>query len=262
MKKYLQLSSLFLVIGLILFSCNKEKAPNKQSIPSVEGEGVLINGIRWATCNLGEDGKFVANPEDYGALFQWGRRADGHQRRTSPSYPTNINTILEGIEEGAINTSELDANGQVPPSHDAYGKFIKANETLDWRMEQDSSLWNAGTKENPVKSENDPCPNGWRIPTKDEWSNLWWATDKGGGELGELNGVKGAFFVSGDNQLFLPYGGYRDCRWGGMDYVGSRGAYWSSTATRLHGHACAWSFQNVGVAYYSGWGFSIRCVAE
>jgi len=223
-----------------------------------EGEGIVINGIRWATCNLGEDGEFVANPEDYGALFQWGRRADGHQSRTSPSYPANNNTI----EEGAIHTSELDANGQVPPSHPAYGKFVKSNENFDWRIDQDSLLWNTGTKDNPVKSENDPCPCGWRIPTKEEWSNLWWATDKGGGEQGELNGVKGYFYVAGSKKLFLPNGGYRDGRHGGMGYVETRGLYWSSTAIRLNGFAGAYSFQNVVVGYYSGWGLSIRCVAE
>ena len=36
--------------------------------------GVVINGVRWATCNVGEPGKFVAKPEDAGGVFQWNRR--------------------------------------------------------------------------------------------------------------------------------------------------------------------------------------------
>jgi len=46
-------------------------------------EGVVINGVKWATRNLDVGSTFVENPEDKGALFQWGRPADGHENRTS-----------------------------------------------------------------------------------------------------------------------------------------------------------------------------------
>jgi len=36
--------------------------------------GVVINGVKWATRNVDKPGTFVANPEDFGMLYQWNRR--------------------------------------------------------------------------------------------------------------------------------------------------------------------------------------------
>ena len=36
-----------------------------------EEKGVIINGIRWATRNVGAPGTFVENPEDYGEYYTW-----------------------------------------------------------------------------------------------------------------------------------------------------------------------------------------------
>ena len=37
-------------------------------------EGVVINGVRWATRNVDAPGRFAANPEDTGMFYRWGRR--------------------------------------------------------------------------------------------------------------------------------------------------------------------------------------------
>ena len=42
------------------------------SSPSVE-EGVFINGLRWATRNVGTFGTFVDNPADVGMFYQWNK---------------------------------------------------------------------------------------------------------------------------------------------------------------------------------------------
>jgi len=34
---------------------------------------VVINGVKWATCNVGVPGTFVENPEDYGEYYQWNK---------------------------------------------------------------------------------------------------------------------------------------------------------------------------------------------
>ena len=36
-------------------------------------DGVVINGVRWATRNVDKPGTFTANPEDFGGLYQWNR---------------------------------------------------------------------------------------------------------------------------------------------------------------------------------------------
>jgi len=37
-------------------------------------EGVIINGVKWATCNVDKPGTFAANPEDAGMFYQWNRK--------------------------------------------------------------------------------------------------------------------------------------------------------------------------------------------
>ena len=54
--------------------------------------GVLINGIRWADCNVDNFGTFAATPESSGMLYQWNRRtawlAEGSSPVSSPAGET------------------------------------------------------------------------------------------------------------------------------------------------------------------------------
>ena len=51
---------------------------------------VLINGVKWATRNVGDPGSFVANPEDYGGYYQWNKGTTDfllHDNYSNSSYP-------------------------------------------------------------------------------------------------------------------------------------------------------------------------------
>jgi len=37
-------------------------------------KGVLINGVKWAACNVDAPGTFAAKPEDSGMFYQWNRK--------------------------------------------------------------------------------------------------------------------------------------------------------------------------------------------
>jgi len=37
-------------------------------------EGVVINGVKWATCNVDNPGTFVNRPETTGKIYQWNRK--------------------------------------------------------------------------------------------------------------------------------------------------------------------------------------------
>ena len=73
-KKYKQMkkTNLFLLgvftigIALLTLSCTNNRATHD--------EGVVINGVRWATRNVDAPGRFATNPEDAGMFFQWNRR--------------------------------------------------------------------------------------------------------------------------------------------------------------------------------------------
>ena len=56
---------LILGISTVIFtSCSKDDELSK-------GEWVEINGVKWATRNVGSPGMFVKNPKDYGEYYPW-----------------------------------------------------------------------------------------------------------------------------------------------------------------------------------------------
>ena len=170
---------------------------------ATEDEGVVINGVKWATRNLDVGGTFVENPEDYGALFQWGRKADGHESRTSAI--TNV-----------VSTTDT-------PNHD---NFIIAGSVSgsDWRSPHNNALWNVGTETAPVKAANDPSPSGWRVPTDTEMRKL---LDK---SKVDIMSDKGGYVFTDKAtgaSLFLPAAGNRFCSSGNLS---NRGEYWSSSS--------------------------------
>jgi len=196
-----------------------------------EEEGVIINGIRWATRNLDAGGIFVEKPEDFGGFYQWGRRADGHEQPMS-----NTTTILSSTDT---------------PSH---GNFIlPSSDPYDWRDPRNNNLWGA------IKTAHDPCPCGWRVPTYEELESLATAAIS----WGELNGVTGYFFGSEEQTIFLPAAGRRYSSTGALLNLGTYGCYWSSRAAGwvsdylYFDHATPYMYPN-----QRAFGFSIRCVAE
>ena len=69
------------IITLIIFafalnSCGIFRKTETHPDPRThdEGEGVVINGVRWATRNVDMPGTFAENPESSGLFYMWGRR--------------------------------------------------------------------------------------------------------------------------------------------------------------------------------------------
>ena len=148
-------------------------------------------GKIWMDRNLGATQVATSSTDvnSYGDLYQWGRRADGHQCRTSATTST-----LSSIDQ---------------PAH---GDFILAPyASLDWRSPQNANLWQG------VNGVNNPCPSGYRIPTETELEaeRLSWSQ----------NNSVGAFA----SPLKLPVPGRRNFSDGLFSVVGSDGFYWSSS---------------------------------
>jgi uncharacterized protein (TIGR02145 family) len=101
-------------------------------------------GKIWMDRNLGATQAATSSTDvnSYGDLYQWGRRSDGHQCRTSP---TTIFGSLSSVDQ---------------PAH---GSFIPTNgPPNDWRSPQNANLWQG------VNGGNNPCPGGYRLPTEPE----------------------------------------------------------------------------------------------
>ena len=148
-------------------------------------------GKTWMDRNLGASRAATSSTdaEAYGDLYQWGRAADGHQKRTSGTTSTLSNSDTPG-----------------------HGDFIIGmGSPWDWRSPQNDNLWQG------VNGINNPCPAGYRLPTEAELNSerLSWSS----------NNAAGAFA----SPLKLPVAGYRNFSYGSLFNVGSYGRYWSST---------------------------------
>ncbi len=209
--------------------------------------GVVINGVRWATRNLDVGGTFVDNPENNGALYQWGRLADGHENRYSGTTTTLATSNTPGHSRFIL----------ISPS---------SSSSYDWLSPQNDALWNAGTEAAPIKAENDPSPTGWRVPTGTEILTLLDATKVTKAWDSAKKGYTFTDSANPSNSVFFPAAGYRENRdyeYGTVYNVGGVGCYWSSMP-----HidaACNLSFSE-GSAYWSAhsrsYGLSLRCVAD
>ena len=197
----------------------------------------------------------------YGAWYQWGRQKDGHEIRTSPS----ISTQASGANLNPIT-------GQPQGTH--AGRFIDG--FSDWRTPKEDKLWNAGTTI-PVKTVNDPCPQGWRMPTTLEfqkmvygvantadYTNLAAVAPSGNKFTWNSSGTQGIkVSVDGVTRLFLPAAGNRNLLFLGPNGINESGIYWSSdTETTYAGIILIEStFIRTGGSSRAR-GSSVRCVAE
>jgi uncharacterized protein (TIGR02145 family) len=189
----------------------------------------LPSGLLWATCNVG-----ATSPEGYGSYFAWGE--------TQPKSYYAWSTYQYG------NGSDYTLTKYCNNSYYGYNGFTDDLTTL--LPEDDAATANWG--------------NDWRMPTKEEWRELYnnttvtWTTQ---------NGVNGRLFTAANgNSLFLPAAGGR---WNdGLGGAGSNGYYWSRSLD-TDGPNYAWY---LFFYFYSGYyfvdyydryvGFSVRPVLE
>ena len=184
----------------------------------------LPSGLLWATCNVGAD-----SPEDYGDYYAWGE--------TQPKDVYNWSTYQ--YANGSYNTLTKYCNN----SGYGYNGFTDNLTTL--LPEDDAATANWGSD--------------WRMPTKEEWQELYQNTTQ---TWTTQNGVNGRLFTAPNgNSLFLPAAGYR---WGGELYgAGSNGDNWSSSLLLTDYPYGAWYLYfdsgSTSVDYYSrSYGLSVR----
>jgi uncharacterized protein (TIGR02145 family) len=185
-------------------------------------------GRIWMDRNLGASQVATSSTDAnaYGDLYQWGRRADGHQCRNSATTSTLSSTDQPGNSSFILTSTEPD----------------------DWRSPQNTNLWQG------VNGVNNPCPSGYRLPTETELTaeHTSWSSQNS----------PGAFA----SPLKWPLAGYRDYISDTISDVGTGGTYWSSSSSTVFTTSSSDLYFGSSYADMEAsvraYGFSVRCIKD
>jgi uncharacterized protein (TIGR02145 family) len=273
------------------------------------GKGNTTPAFKVSLLNLGQSDGDDAG--DLGDFYQWGRVADGHQQIgwSKNASHANIISATGGTVDGSVTSAVIAYNADTRPTYNGnhqvdvgstnyYGKFIfagsaNADGNYDWyynNSAHDNGLWgtksgNARTNTSWDYSDNNPCPSGWRVPSRWNFWDLYRGTGSDTspsssnyngtdnswewrGQSGGSSTVIGGAVItnSSGERLFLPAAGSRNIS-GALSNIGSYGYYWSSTYNNTtyisYDLAFISNFVSAGSGdSYKASGFSVRCVAE
>ncbi|WP_116787044.1 Ig-like domain-containing protein [Flavobacterium psychrotrophum] len=197
------------------------------------------DGKVWLQQNLGSTAIAGAITDEaaYGDLYQWGRWADGHQKRDSATSASSTPNNPSGLEN---NT----------------GQYITGSSTASWWS--GNALTDTWTGATPAQASDingcDPCKallgQDWKLPSQEDWQALVTAES--------ITNPASAFASS----LKLPGNGYRSNTNGDFTYVGARGYYWSSTtsSTGAKYMYIGTTIANPAAGAPRGQGAGVRCI--
>ena len=179
----------------------------------------------------------------YGSLFQWGRKADGHEL---------INWIDSENGYGRYGTTTTRSNS---PSNSLF--ITETNYSLNWRINKDDTLWASESSPNNI------CPAGYRLPLNPNGSNdaanEWhqetktWAAKNAIGALGSV--------------LKLSQTGYRDKSTGTVIYKNIFADYWSGSVNGASVRNLSFSSAGANTLNSNNsrsrmYGMSVRCIKD
>ena len=174
----------------------------------------------------------------------------------SPTATTDPGMVINGIRWATRN---VNAFGTFAANPHSTGMFYQWNRRQGWAATGNVTGWNNTMPEGTIwERVNDPCPEGWRVPTHYEFQTLLrvtrsWTTQ---------SGVNGFTFGTSPYQIFLPAAGLRNTN-GALSGTNAQGRYWSNTHLATSNDVNFLTFNSGSIQNTTGnraQGFSVRCV--
>ncbi len=218
--------------------------------------------IIWAPVNCGYD-----ENHKYGLLYQWGRKyGQGYKDEMPAALPKK--SQLTSAADGSLESYKKN--------------FYYGNS--DWLTPDNDNLWyNSDPAATTTKTEYDPCPEGWRVPTNAELGSLvngssptngQWVGSKGwnSADSEDLHyGLRGFWFYGNTpetdgTKVFFPAAGYRDYVNPNTRNRNEYGFYWSSSVTDKVTRYLFFNFNSYvsmdNTDHHRAYGRSVRCVKD
>ena len=199
--------------------------------------GANYNKVGHPSFNPAQQGTSATDLNAYGSLYQWGRYSDGHELMNwTGSTGTAVNSYTGTLATGDTPGHGNFIRGGIPPHY-------------DWRAPKNDNLWQEATG-----NVNNPCPQGFRVPTYDEFTT----------EFTALGISDAATAYASQHKYVKP--GFRYQNNLGDVSQGSQTCYlWTSSTTDSESRNIYIYDQNVSeflVGRRRGNGMSVRCIKD
>lgn len=206
--------------------------------------------------NLGAQSATPGDRRAWGLLYQWGRKDPFVGGATTP---------VGNTYESAVTCSQEVGTVEYTIAHPTTFIAYSAVDPGDWMYTQDDTLWSGDSK-----TEYDPCPPGWRMPSADFWATALGRTTNFQKEFdSQLGGMNFGGQLGAAASIWYPAGGYRTGR---IDYAlypqdsNYVGQWWSAGTTGRKGNNFATLRTNQvtvkGTSVPRANGCSVRCVTD
>lgn len=207
MNGILKTIAAIMLVMVFAVGCTKPDGPNNgggENNDTVVDNGGTLNGhayvdlglpsgTLWATCNVGAD-----TPEEFGDYYAWGEKEP------------KVLYDWKSYKYGRFFEERYELNKYCTNSVYGLNGFVDSLAVMEPDDDVVLARWGIG----------------WRMPTIEEWEELFVNT---AGEWAVLNGVKGWHITaSNGNELFLPAAGY----WWGDAFNADLGLYWSASVNK------------------------------